>query len=377
MKILFIGSLNSSFVTNLASELSKRNIFPHILDPDTLKLVDIGADKEETIFNVPERIERNRLFSYIYKSRLILKFIKSNQGRFDICHIHYILSKYIFMTNRMKTFARKLVVSIYGSDFYRRNTLFKKLQGNLLKAADAIIVLHEGTKNDIEAYYGLDFREKIKILRFGLRPLEYIDRLSGEDIETSKEALNIPSSSIVVTCGYAAFPEQQQLKIIEIVEKIIDEIPSSTFFLFPLTYGEENFKGQVLHRLKQSKLSYKIFQDRMSEIDVARLRRVTDILINVQDTDQLSGSMLEHMYAGSLVITGKWLPYEILSDRGMAFSSIDTFEDLLLGLKDGLSTLPEFQKNVLKNKTVVSDLSRWDKNIVHWVGFYDEIYNKG
>ncbi|MFC2156947.1 glycosyltransferase [Acidobacteriota bacterium] len=377
MKILFIGSLNSSFVTNLALELSKKNIFPQIFDPDTLKLVDTAADKEETIFRVPKKIERNRLFSYVYKSRLILKFLRTNQGRFDICHVHYILSKFIFMTTRMKRFARKLVVSIYGSDFYRRNTFFKKRQGNLLKAADAIIVLHEGTKNDIEAYYGSDLREKIEILRFGLRPLEYIDKLSDEDIQKSKEALNIPSSSIVVTCGYAAFPEQQQLKIIEIVENMIDDIPFSTFFLFPLTYGEESFKGQVIDRLKRSKLSYSIFQDRMSEIDVARLRRVTDILLNVQDTDQLSGSMLEHIYAGSLVITGKWLPYEILSERGMVFSSIDTFEDLPLGLKNGFSALTDFQKNISKNKSVVSDLSRWDKNIVHWVGFYDEIYNEG
>lgn len=373
MKILLIGSRESSFVYNLALELSKKQLSVHIFDPDTLNLYDVASHKKKTFCRIPKKVERNRLLSYIFKSAKVLRFLKENRGEYDVCHIHYILSKFLFMTHGFKGFAGRFVVTVFGSDFYRRNRIFRRWQKKLLQSADAITVLHEGMKNELVAFYGPSIMEKIQILRFGLRPLDYIDNISDESIESSKTTLEIPEDSIIVACGYASFSEQHQTKVVDILEKIINDVPQNVFFLFPLTYGESSFREIIKERLKNSTIPYRIFEEKMSDIDVARLRRVSDILINVQDTDQLSGSMLEHMYAGSIVISGSWLPYDILLKKGVFFLSVDSIEDLTQGIKDGIRSLERYKKQALINREIISRMSRWENNISQWIEFYKDL----
>ena len=62
--------------------------------------------------------------------------------------------------------------------------------------------------------------------------------------------------------------------------------------------------------------------------ETAMFRKACDALIQVQDTDVLSGSMLEHLYAGNAVVTGDWLPYGKLIAFGVLCRSLWTVKSI-------------------------------------------------
>jgi hypothetical protein len=101
------------------------------------------------------------------------------------------------------------------------------------------------------------------------------------------------------------------------------------------------------------------------------LRSVTDVFIQVQRTDQLSASMLEHLYAGSVVITGGWLPYGQLTQRGIRFWTTPSIEQLTSELIACLDQLPERRAAVEANRDLVRRLASWSVTAPRWSALYD------
>ena len=55
---------------------------------------------------------------------------------------------------------------------------------------------------------------------------------------------------------------------------------------------------------------------------------MTDIFINVRLHDQLVTSMIEALYCKSYVITGDWLPYNILKENKFFYYSVKNIDDI-------------------------------------------------
>jgi hypothetical protein len=51
-------------------------------------------------------------------------------------------------------------------------------------------------------------------------------------------------------------------------------------------------------------------------------------MINMPETDALSGAATEAMYAGNLVLTGAWLPYKIFQKFGLHYKALDSFSEI-------------------------------------------------
>ena len=95
-------------------------------------------------------------------------------------------------------------------------------------------------------------------------------------------------------------------------------------------------------------------------------------MLHVQKTDQLSSTMLEEMYAGSIVIAGKWLPYRSLHDMGMFFLDVDKIDDTVEALETVVPNLEAYRKKCEGNKEIIWRHSSWDELAVRWRALWDE-----
>ena len=97
---------------------------------------------------------------------------------------------------------------------------------------------------------------------------------------------------------------------------------------------------------------------------MAALRLLSDIFIQVQTTDALSGSTQEHLYAGSFTIVGDWLPYKILKESGVVFNSVRSISEIIDIIELFNSECTDFKE---KNIYAIGMLSSWQYTIKDWV----------
>src|SRR5690606_2817079 len=104
----------------------------------------------------------------------------------------------------------------------------------------------------------------------------------------------------------------------------------------------------------------------------AIFRKASDLYIHVPISDALSGTLTEFLYAGTSLIAGAWLPYKILSEHKIAFSSINAFEELPDRLTQMLeSTPPRNGENAAKLRRFLLP----DSTNPAWEALFNQVAN--
>jgi hypothetical protein len=93
-------------------------------------------------------------------------------------------------------------------------------------------------------------------------------------------------------------------------------------------------------------------------------------MIQLQTSDQFSGSMQEHLYTRNVVITGSWLPYKTMKDFGVNFIEIDKVSELANSLAKVIANYNEYYSNTDNNPEAILKLSSWQYNIQDWLALY-------
>ncbi|MBD3796814.1 MAG: glycosyltransferase family 4 protein [Campylobacterales bacterium] len=369
-KILLVGDGNHQFIRYLAKWLKKGNSKKILVD--VLSLTEI---KEEHCFDTIYYIKHDNLIGRIPKVNslwLRLRFIRqlrSIQNNYDIINLHYITR--IFSTILKIDFTAKIILTFWGSDFYRAAPKNKKIIKKIIDKSNLVTVTNPQMKEDIKAYYQ-DLTRKIETVRFGLEPLEKL-RNSSASKEDSKKNLGIEKDKIIVCVGYNRSPAQHHIEIINSIESTLTKTEKDNIIvLLPLTYGNDfKYLEELKSFLRQVKIEFKTFLNFMTNEEVASLRQATDIFIQLQTTDQFSGSMQEHMYAKNIVITGSWLPYKVLEDSNVSFHKIAKVDDVGNKLQRCIANLDEEKQKVQKNDEIIYQLSGWPNVIDDW----NKVYN--
>ncbi|BCZ48625.1 hypothetical protein psyc5s11_46920 [Clostridium gelidum] len=290
--------------------------------------------------------------------------------KYDIIHIHFLAYFYGLVAKQIRKKCDKIIVTIWGSDYYRTTQEQKQFQKNIFEIADNINFGNENTLINFNNYYNKVYSSKLSICRFGLIQLDYIKAFINDDKTEIKELLSLPKDSIIITCGYNASPEQNHLSIIDSILKVKNQLPANCYFLFPMTYGEKSLFSIVRERLRESGIKYRIYDQFLSEEDTAKLRLVSDIMIQVQTTDQLSGSMQEYLYADNVIITGSWLPYSVFKNKGIYFIEVDKVEEVGKKLMYSVRNLHKLKNKCGKNKDIIWNMTSWEKAIDNWIHVY-------
>jgi len=370
-KILLVGDGNHQFLRYLVVWLKKFNSDQLIIDilSTTIIIEDSLYDHIYYVENNPKIINKIPKIRSLWFRKQFMRQFKSLYHNYDIVNFHFISSLFLHIA-KIK-FSTKIILSFWGSDFYRSNKINKRILRKLMYNSNSITVTNPQMKKDINDYYN-NFNKHIEIVRFGLEPLEDIKNGKGSKV-VSKKALELKDDKIIVCVGYNKSPHQNHIEILRSIEsKLTQAEKNNIIIILPLTYsGNSKYLDELNIFLSDYTIKYKTFLKFMTNEEVAALRKATDIFIQLQTTDQFSGSMQEHMYAKNIIITGSWLPYQILEDKNVYFHKIDNVDDIGNKLQWCMMNFDSEQVKVDKNDEIIYQLSAWPNVITDWNRLYD------
>ena len=364
LKILIIANSKVVFGKELKNELINKEFDVSLLDFESLILYDKSHNKNTTYDNLFKKYKSIPKLSMFFRMIYIKKVIQENN--FDTINIH--ISRWFYLIILPWLTRQKLVITFYGSDFYRTSDLTKKIQTILYKKADYITFTNPLTKNSFLEYYK-DFENKSYVCRFGLKTLNFINNNRYISKKELRESLKYDINKIIVTCGYNSTKEQQHEEIIKNLIKLSEKLLKKIQFIFPMTYGDNENKEKIKNILNQTNLDYIVLENFLYGNDNANIKLASDIMINMLETDSFSGSMQEFLYANNIVITGTWLPYEVLDNAGIQYIKLDDIDKLSSRLEKIIEeNIETFDTS--KNKNIISELSLWSNTIESWVDVY-------
>lgn len=377
MKILFLGNINNPLLVGLATGLKKKG---HTID--FLSEAKSNNPELKQIFNKIIFINSESVFFRIPKVKMLAftianyKALKSLRSEYDICHIHYLSANYSFLIKSLQKKARKIVITVFGSDYYKSSRLIKRLQGRIVKIADAITFANKSTLNAFRNTFKVE-KKKMFLCKYGLPILNRIKALKDIPKSKAKELLGLSSESFVITCGTNGSVYQQHFSIIESLVKIKSQLPEHYILVFPVTYGANKVDVDKLEmELRENGLKHLLFKNYLSNDDLSLLRVSSDILIQVQVTDQLSGAMQEHLYAGNVVITGAWLPYNEFVVNGIYFETVEKVSELGSRLVTIINDLGFYKNKGLENPEKIYNMCGMESAVERWGEVYRQVSQK-
>ena len=306
---------------------------------------------------------------YCFQTMEDLKAILEQMPIYDAMQFLWIENEWCYFYRLIREKAERLNLNVGGSDFYRSSDSQRNYKKALIACADTITAETKGTIYDFETYFKDDIKNSIGLLPFGIEVLEWIN----QSRMTSKKKFGIPEGRIVVTCGHNAGQTHQHLRIIDAVESLPENVREQCVFVFPMTYpgGQESYIENVKDRLSKSGLEFVVFTDFMDFQDMAEYALISDIMLHVQTTDQLSSTMLEEIYAESIVIAGKWLPYSSLHEMGIYFLDVDEIKDITCLLEDVVMNINEYKQRCRGNSDIVWNHSSWNALAPKWHALWE------
>lgn len=366
-ELLIIGDSDHQYIILFVKWL--RTIFPNInvsiisTNPDSKciydkKIYDQGflAIKNSNIFS---RIKGLRSF---YRAYSVYKLIKTNNLGSDSILVHYIMPWLSLISTKLKHCTKNFSITFWGSDFYRLGNKFLLI--HILKNVDNIIIATPQMILDFKKIFP-QFNEKVHLCFFGNEPLEFLK--SNVSKKDSCDIFNITNNKLNVTIGHNGSQAHQHLAIIDELKRVDKRILKLIRIIFPMTYGLDI---EYLQKIKKAcidlEVEIKILTDFMNENEVAHLRNLTDIMINLQITDAFSGTMKEVLYCGGVVINGNWLPYQFLKEMDVYFVEVSSIPELSIKLSDIVVNY-SFYKDLCKNNSLrIYNLSNWSQTIHNW-----------
>ncbi|NVJ64142.1 MAG: hypothetical protein HWD84_07945 [Flavobacteriaceae bacterium] len=366
--VLIIGNINSTFVIGLINNLKS---YDPSLRVDCLCTLPIERHKAK-----PDNIYTNPICEW-WKAKFGKKvrygwllgvlswfFFRKNRTYYDNIQIHYVDILHHLAAPIYRLCTEKLTAVIWGSDLFRCST--PSMLSAILNRCDGINCHTPKMKEKLQSLLS-EKRRKVTSFSnclFGLLPLQHIAKLKKQQIskQTCCSSLGFPANKKIVLLGYSANPIHQHIAVINQLTQIQDQL-QDVFFILPFTYGKyPSHLIQTKSLLAASSLNYQILETYLSDEDIAKLRLCIDVSIIVPISDAASGTVLESLYSGSHLITGKWLDYSKLERAGVEFTKIENIDQINTTLLEMLAT-PRPEQN---NEKIIASFSDWTVLIQDW-----------
>ena len=258
----------------------------------------------------------------------------------------------------------KVYTLFIGSDIFRANKIELSKIKKLINKLDANVVCSSLNLKDKCTSL---FNKKCSLIDFGNSALPYIDKAFKIGIDECKNHFFNDNNLVFVSVGYNANEAQQHKKIIDVLSNLKNK--DRLFVIFPMTYnGRKEYIDEVEEYANKKGLKNIFLRTYMSEEDIGVLRAASDIFIHAQKTDALSSSLLESIYAGSVVFNGKWLYYKELDEMGININYFDDFDNLSQQLNEILENYP---KRDYQYKMRISTYYSWNTCRAKWKTMFE------
>ena len=266
-------------------------------------------------------------------------------------------------------------IGFWGSDYLRSDEKSKERLKRYLdhcKYIRNVGKLKEELINYYNVNYNINYEDKCLYAPFGNKNTYLLDNVSDESVEKWYGRFSIDSNRIIVTIGYNGHPMQHQDKVVDLISRLGDEPKKKLFLVIPMTYSSTKEQlDSVKERVSRCGVPYRIFTDFMSNEDVAILRKVSTIVVNVQDTDSFAGSIREHLYCGNIAMLGEWLDYPQLEKTEVFYVKIN-YDNFLEKFIDIIQNPEKYHEKCQGNHDKMKEYMSWDKSIET---LYNYFYN--
>lgn len=414
--ILSLGLSQSNFLIQLYSEIKKiDNSF--VFDVDDFQDISKGAIANEiTIFENQHHFFSTKystkklmtaFFSIIFKPffwRVLfyeigkVKTIKAYRGvikgqlrnkhivdklispmNHDILHFHYCTPFNLRFVHYLPK-KTKVVCSFWGSDLYR--VVGKKREFYVSKAlnrANAITIQTQEMGVDLMNKFGAHLEPKITYAQFALEPriYELMDYYSErkEDVSSFKTQLGIPLENQIIAIGYNASSSFNHMECLKAIADLPKELLRKTTIVLSLTYQrDEHYVASLKRNVESLKdIHTVLLHDFLAHDDIAKLRLLTDIQIQMPVSDALSGSVTEVLYAGNVVIAADWLPYAIFKRKGVTLDMVSDFKGLAILLPEIIKNLNTYKERNSNNASAIRNHFFPNETSKAWIEMYHKL----
>ena len=345
-----------------------------LIENMSIRYSDIEFSLLTNAIEYKDNIEDKQLrHIYYYQTLTDLKTILEKIPVYDAMQLLWIEWPWAYFFRLIREKSIILNLNVGGSDFYRASKAERDYKRNLIACADRITAETPETVREFLEYYGEDVKKDMGLLPFGLEVLEYIDGNRNADKNLIKEKYHIPLNKIVVTCGHNANSAHQHMEIIKALNELSEYIQKQIVCVFPKTNPDvfDSYREEVCNILQKMGFDTVVLKEFMDLYAMSEYALISDIMIHVQTTDQLSSTMLEEMYAGSVVIAGSWLPYKALHEMGIYFLDVDMISDVTAVLEDVVINMGTYKEKCKGNAELVWQHSSWDVLAPKWRVLWD------
>lgn len=307
----------------------------------------------------------------VYLSSIIRKFFLKNViSRYDMVDFQ---SFYPGINKRLVDYCIKKSVpfdiTMWGSDLLR-STESERQQ--MKKGFDhcRYLKMAENLKDFLIENIGQEYANKIKTVYFGNSDFDVIDNISDENTQKISDRLFKESDSkYIVACGYNASTHQNHFDIIDAISKAI-EIKDKIYLVFQMSYGgSKEYKEEVRTKLETLGIPFVLFESFMQTEEVAVLRMKADIVINLQDSDALAGSLQGHLYCGGVCLFANWLNYPIYDKNNVFYKKISR-ESLTNDFIDCVENFNRYKQLAINNHQIIGSLLSWKATSDNWYKIY-------
>ena len=170
-----------------------------------------------------------------------------------------------------------------------------------------------------------------------------------------------------IVIGYNRSTNNNHIDIIKALTNLEGHYKDKLFLVLPFAYGNvtEQYISDLTNSLDESGIEYKIATEYLGGLDLAALRLVGDMFIHLPDSDALSNSLGEILYANRFVITGAWLPYSLYRSKSDRLIEIQSLDDLNNSVKEVVLRLDSevlkkpFCNEKLRELALSSVITKW------------------
>ncbi len=364
---------HTQLIHDLTRNLNASGVAADALNIVTFKMLRYDDVRKPTWVSFLSMFMRIPGLRGFFLSRYRPRVLTILSRKYDIIDIHYFSSHYDEMVLILKDQGKRIKITIWGSDFYRADPERIEELREIFGKVDLIQLETEQVAGDFTEVFP-EFKEKIGIANFGNVQLGIIDSfMEHEGKNGIRRQLGIPTDRIVLTCGTNGSEGHQHLEMIRHIDGLPAEIKEKLFLIFPMNYGgDREYISRIESELLALGLPHMLLKGFFPKEKFSKYVVSGDIVLTIQKSDSLSSAILEYLYANEILISGEWLPYQFLRNRGIDYLtvSMDTITETIAYAVENREAI---QRKFKQNHNAISEFSSWSKAIPRWVELYRKL----
>ena len=373
-KVLLVYSyyIHHKMVERLASEMGAFGVTIDILCTDNYRMMRLSGIRFSPVVESCLRLLascgflRRRKFSRKLFSDKLFRRIAS---QYDLVDFHVCIPSRLPLMKACTELGVPYDVMLWGSDILRAtpeeiSRMEYAYSGcRYIKAATSL-------QAAVSEKYGGRYDHKFRTVYLGVGDFDAIDAVKDSTVSALHESITANKEDVIIACGYNAHRPQQHLRIIDCLASLPEDVKSRLVLLLQMTYpSDPEYIGMVEEAASRHGLRYKLFDKHLSDEEVAAVRKLCDVVVNMQITDAFSASLQGHIYAGGILLAGEWLDYPVLDNNGIYYIKVN-FDTLTGTVADVLARMDYYESQCAGNPAKMRAQTSWQAVSGKWAECY-------